>query len=133
MRHWEIRVLRDGRGVAVVGIGTSVLFYVPRPDRTVELSKRILTLTQRQKRYGIGMICLELRQVEWAVNRKRAEHLCLHVESLVRLHKRKKALLGELQSLFPREEINRVWSMQFIFDRTGDGPVLNALTIFDEP
>ncbi len=45
--------------------------YQPRPDSNVRLRERIVSLAQRYRRYGTGMIYLKLRQAGEIVNYKR--------------------------------------------------------------
>ena len=53
-------------------------------------------------------------------------------DRLVRRRKRKKVPLGERQPLIRPVAANEVWSMDFVFDRTGEGRVLKCLTIVDD-
>ncbi len=75
VRYLMERGLTERRALAVVRMSASSLRYVRRPDRNVELRERILALAQRHKRYGVGMIYLNLRQEQWPVNYKRVERL----------------------------------------------------------
>lgn len=45
---------------------------------------------------------------------------------------RKKVPAGERQSLLRPSDANEVWSMDFVFDRTAEGPVIKCLTIVDD-
>lgn len=63
------------------------------------------------------------------MNYKRVERLYQDAKLQVSRRKRKKILLGERQSLLWPEAANQVWSMDFVFDRTGEGRVTKALTI----
>ncbi len=54
--------LSERRALAVLCMSASALRYIPRPDQNVALHERILTLAQRYKRYGVGMIHLPLTQ-----------------------------------------------------------------------
>lgn len=78
------------------------------------------------------MIYLKLRQAGVLVNYKRVERLYQDAELQVRRRKRKKVPIGERQSLFRPLTANEVWSMDFVFDRTGEGRVLKCLTIVDD-
>ena len=49
--------------------------YQPRPDSNARLRERIVSLAQRHRRYGTGMIYLKLRQAGEIVNYKRVETL----------------------------------------------------------
>ena len=126
------RGLSERHALRVARMSASALRYAPRPDRNVELRQQIVTLAHRHKRYGVGMIYLKLRQAGVLVNYKRVERLYQDAELQVRRRKRKKVPVGERQSLFRPLTANEVWSMDFVFDRTGEGRVLKCLTIVDD-
>ena len=126
------RGLSERHALRVARMSASALRYAPRPDRNVELRQQIVTLAHRHKRYGVGMIYLKLRQAGVLVNHKRVERLYQDAELQVRRRKRKKVPVGERQSLFRPLTANEVWSMDFVFDRTGEGRVLKCLTIVDD-
>ena len=113
-------------------MSASALRYAPRPDGNVELRERIQALAQRHKRYGVGMIYLKLRQAGMLVNYKRVERLYQEARLQVRRRKRKKVPVGERQPLLRPTAANQVWSMDFVFDRTGESRVLKCLTIVDD-
>ena len=124
--------LSERRALSVVRMSASALRYAPRPDRNVELRERIMSLAQRHKRYGMGMIYLKLRQEGLLVNYKRVERLYQEAKLQVRRRKRKKVLVSERQPLLRPSRANEVWSMDFVFDRTAEGRVIKCLTIVDD-
>ena len=77
VQHWVSKGLSERRSLAVVRMSASALRYEPRPDRNVELRERIVSLAQRHKRYGVGMIYLKLRQEGLLVNYKRVKRFDL--------------------------------------------------------
>jgi len=95
VRQWMQRGASERRALATIGMSASVLRYVRRADRNVELSERILALAYRHKRYGVGMIYLKLRQEGRIVNYKRVERLYQAQQLQVRRRKRKKVPVGE--------------------------------------
>lgn len=96
-------------------------YSTPRPDRNVVLRERILTLAQRHKRYGVGMIHLKLRQAGMHVNYKRVERLYQQAQLQVRRRKRKKVQAGERQPLLRPSSANQVWSMDLSLARLSEG------------
>ena len=132
MRDLVSKGLSERRALAAVRMSASALRYAPRPDGNVELRERIQALAQRHKRYGVGMIHLKLRQAGMLVNYKRVERLYQEARLQVRRRKRKKVPVGERQPLLRPTAANQVWSMDFVFDRTGEGRVLKCLTIVDD-
>jgi putative transposase len=132
VREWIAKGLSERRALSVVRMSASSLRYEPRPDRNVELRHRIVTLAQRYKRYGVGMIHLKLQQAGIPVNYKRVERLYQEARLQVRRRKRKKVAMGERQPLLRPSRANEVWSMDFVFDRTAEGRVIKCLTIVDD-
>lgn len=114
------------RALAVAWMSTGESAHAPRPHRHVDVRGRILDLAHRYKRYGLGMIHLQRRQEDLRVNYKRVERL------QVRRRKRKKASVTLRQPLLRPALANEVWSMDFVFDRTADGPALKCLNIVDD-
>ncbi len=122
----------ERRALQVVRMSASALRYQPRPDRNGPLREQILTLAQRHRRYGAGLIYLKLRQSGWVVNHKRVERLYGLAGLQVRRRKRKKVPVQDRQPLVRPEMANQVWSMDFVFDRTAEGRVIKCLTIVDD-
>lgn len=63
VRHMTARGLSERRSLRVIGMSASSFRYQMAPDRNQALREQIITLTQRHRRYGSGMIYLKLRQV----------------------------------------------------------------------
>jgi putative transposase len=124
--------LSERRSLAVVRMSANSLRYEPRPDHNVELRAHILAFAQRQQRYDVGMIHLKIRQVGRPVSCKRVEWLYQKSKLRAGRRKRKKVLVDERQPLPGPERANGVWSMDFVYDRTGEGRVIMCLTIVDD-
>ena len=115
--HWmSSKGLSERAALRVIAMSASALRYLPRDDRNGELRAKILSLAQRHRRYGVGMIYLKLRQAGHIVNYKRVERLYREQKLQVRRRKRKKVPIGERQSLMRPDQPNQVWSMDFVFD-----------------
>ena len=67
--------LSERKALRIIKMSASSLRYQPKPDRNVRLREQIMTLAQRHRRYGSGMIYLKLRQAGALVNHKRVELL----------------------------------------------------------
>jgi hypothetical protein len=106
-------------------MSASVLRYQPRPDRNAELRTSIVALAQRNRRYGVGMFYLKLRQRGECVNYKLVERLHRLEKLQVQRRKRKKRDLTERYHLGRPSRLNEVWSMGFVFDQTASGQTLN--------
>ncbi|MBA4742973.1 MAG: IS3 family transposase, partial [Azoarcus sp.] len=124
--------LSERRALRVIGMSASAYRYRPGPDRNAALREQIVTLAQRHRRYGSGMIYLKLRQAGERVNHKRVERLYAEAKLQVRRRKRKKVPVADRQPLGRPHAANQVWSMDFVFDRTAEGRVIKSLTVVDD-
>lgn len=124
--------LSERRALRVIGMSASAYRYQPAPDRNMTLRGQIVGLAQRHRRYGSGMIYLKLRQSGLMVNHKRVERLYAQEKLQVRRRKRKKVPVSDRQPLGRPSAANRVWSMDFVFDRTAEGRVIKNLTVVDD-
>lgn len=132
VRHMISNGLSERRALRVVGMSTSAYRYQPCADRNTALKEQIVALAQRHRRYGAGMIYLKLRQAGMVVNHKRVDRLYAEAGLQVRKRKRKKILMADRQPLGRPEAANRVWSMDFVFDRTAEGRSIKNLTVVDD-
>jgi len=98
----------------------------------VALREQIVSLAQRDKRYGAGMIYLKLRQAGHVVNHKRVDRLYAVERLQVRRRRRKKIPVGDRQPLARPGSANEVWSMDFVFDRVASGRSIKSLTVVDD-
>ena len=87
--------LSERRSLRFVGMSPSSFRYRPVMDRNVALKEKIITLAQRYRRYGAGMIYLKLRQAGIVVNHKRVDRLYAEAALQVRRRKRKKIPAAE--------------------------------------
>ena len=132
VRSMVARGLSERRALAVLGMSASALRYVPAPDRNADLRARIVALAHRHRRYGAGMIPLQLRQAGEPVHAKRVHRLYVEARLQIRRRRRKKVPVADRQPLVRPTAPNEVWSADFVFDRTADGRVLKCLTIVDD-
>lgn len=124
--------MSERQALRIVGMSASALRYRPVPDRNTHLRERIVTLAQRHRRYGAGMIYLKRRQSGEPVNHKRVERLYGLEKLQLRRRRRKKVPMAERQPLVRPDTANHVWSMDFVFDRVASGRALKCLTIVDD-
>lgn len=124
--------LSERHALRVMGMGASSLRYQPAPQRNAELRQRIVDLAHRHKRYGAGMIYLKLRQQGLIINHKRVDRLYSLEKLQLKRRRRKKVPLADRQPLVRPTAADQVWSMDFVFDRIGDGRSLKCLAIVDD-
>ena len=126
-----VRRLSKRRCQGVVGMSSSALRYELRADREVALRAQIVALAQRHRRYGLGMMYLELRRAADLVNYNRVEKLYWLEQLHIRRRHRKKLKAVEHHPLLRPALANEVWAMDFVFDRVGTGRTLKCLTVVD--
>lgn len=132
VRYLIDKGLSERKSLRFVGMNPSAFRYRPVMDRNTALKERIITLAQRHRRYGAGMIYLKLRQAGEIVNHKRVDRLYAEAGLQVRRRKRKKIPASERHPLERPLAANQVWSMYFVFDRTAEGRVIKNLTVVDD-
>ena len=132
VRYLIDKGLSERKSLRFVGMSPSAFRYRPVMDRNTALKERIITLAQRHRRYGAGMIYLKLRQAGEIVNHKRVDRLYAEAGLQVRRRKRKKIPAADRHPLERPLAANQVWSMDFVFDRTAEGRVIKNLTIVDD-
>lgn len=113
-------------------MSASAYRYQPAPDRNQVLQAQIVTLAQRYRRYGAGMIYLKLRQAGMVVNHKRVDRLYAVAGLQIKKRKRKKVPVADRHPLERPQKADVVWSMDFVFDRTAEGRSIKNLTIIDD-
>jgi len=78
------------------------------------------------------MIYLKLRQAGETVNHKRVDRLYTEAGLQVKRRRRKKIPLSDRHPLECPTAANRVWSMDFVFDRTAEGRSIKNRTVVDD-
>jgi putative transposase len=124
--------LMERRGLANVGMGASALRYEPRPDWNMALRARIVALAQRNRRYGVGMIDLKLRQAGELINYKRVEGLFRLDKLQICRRRRRKIPVVDRQPLARPREADEMCSVDFVFVRIAAGRTLKCLAIVDD-
>lgn len=132
VRHMIGQGLSERRSLSVIGMSASAYRYEPAQDRNCALKEKIIALAQRHRRYGAGMIYLKLRQAGEIVNHKRVDRLYAEAGLQVKRRRRKKIPVSERHPLERPTTANQVWSMDFVFDRTGEGRSIKNLTVVDD-
>ena len=128
----RLKGLSERKALQIIKMSASSLRYQPKPDRNVRLREQIVTLAQRHRRYGSGMIYLKLRQAGELVNHQRVERLYALQQLQIKRRRRKKVPVSDRQPLERPLAANEVWSMDFVFDRIASGRSLKILGIVDD-
>jgi hypothetical protein len=94
-------------------MSAGALHYQPWPDRDVGLRAQIVALAQRHQYYMAETIDLKLHQAGERVTRKRVERRYAQERLHMRLRRRNKIPLIELQPLIRPGAANERWWMAF--------------------
>jgi transposase InsO family protein len=124
------------RACKALGVARSVVRYrVRSPDKDKELLGRMRELARKHPRFGYRRVAALLRGGGYEVNDKRVQRLWRREGLKVPRKVRKKRRLGHDGNGCTRrraQQINEVWSYDFVFDTTAVGRLLKILPIVDE-
>jgi len=91
------RGLTERQALTVIGMSASSFRYLLAPDRRADRRQTIVVLAHRHRRYGAGMMYLQVRQQGLRVNHKRIERLYAEAQLQVWRRTRKKMSVGDRQ------------------------------------
>jgi len=122
----------ERRATRVIGMSRSSLRYrSTRPDQAV-LRKRIREIAEPRVRYGCRRIYILLRREGWRVNHKRVHRLYREEGlSLRRKRPRRHVTAARREQRVEAQEIDDIWSMDFVSDGLFNGRRFRALTLVD--
>ena len=104
---------------------------MPRPDRNIELRRRLKDLAHERRRFGCKRLYLLLRREGYKINHKRVERL--YRQEGLALKKRKKKRPSQCRLVLPvAKKVNQRWSMDFVSDSLYNGRRFKALTVIDQ-
>ncbi len=99
------------------------------------LSRRMITLSRENPRYGYRRIWALLRREGWAANKKRVQRLWRETDLKVPAKERKRRRVGSSENGSSRRRASRpghVWSYDFAMDSTEEGRRLKVMSVVDE-
>ena len=99
------------------------------------LTRRMVTLSRENPRYGYRRIWALLRREGWAVNKKRVQRLWRETDLKVPARERKRRRVGGCENGSSRRRASRpghVWSYDFAMDSTEEGRKLKVMPLVDE-
>jgi putative transposase len=124
--------MSERRACSVVVLHRSTARYPARPDRDVALKNRLQQLAETRTRWGMPMLHTFVRREGLVVNHKRTERVYRELGLSLRRRRRKKRP-SHLRVMMPvPTEINKRWSMDFVFDQLTTGRRLKCLTLGDD-
>ena len=116
------------------GVSETCFRYGPKLHCENErIADLLIGLTNAKKTWGFGLCFLYLRNVKrhpW--NHKRVYRIYRELELNLRIKPRKRLKREKPEALAVPDRPNRVWSMDFMADRLGDGRAFRLLNVLDD-
>ena len=98
-----------------------------------QIADWLLRLTDIHRNWGFGLCYLYLRNVKgFKWNHKRIYRIYKELELNLRIKPRKRLNREKPEALAVPEEINQVWSMDFMHDPLSDGRSFRVLSVIDD-
>ena len=118
----------------IFSISPSCYHYQPKlSDENAEIADWLLRLTTANKRWGFGLCFLYLRNIKgYGWNHKRVYRIYRDLELNLRIKPKRRIKRDKPDALSVPEEINQVWSMDFMSDSLADGRSLRTFNVLDD-
>jgi len=112
---------------------TCYRYEAKRNAQNEQIANWLLRLTDNHRNWGFGLCYLYLRNVKgFTWNHKRIYRIYKELELNLRIKPRKRLNREKPEPLTVPEEINQVWSMDFMHDQLSDGRTLRVLNVIDD-
>lgn len=127
------RKLCERRACWLVGVERKTVRYKLRRIADDKLEAEITNLAFRYARFGYRRIWACLRRGGQIINRKRVFRIWQKLGLSLKCQTgRKKRRMPDAELLPKADKANRIWTYDFVFDRTASGARLKILTLVDE-
>ena len=125
--------LSERRACRLVGLSRDSYRHPPVPDQATQaLSTAIVDLAHARRRFGYRRIHDLLRPQFPDVNHKRVYRLYCAANLAVRKRKKAKRPMNERVPLQIAQNVNEVWSMDFVSDSLSNARRIKCLTVADD-
>jgi putative transposase len=125
--------LSERRACRLVGLSRDSYRHPPETDQmTKDLTGKIVEIAQARRRFGYRRIHDMLRPEFPGVNHKRVYRLYSEANLAVRRRKKAKRPASERVPLQLAQNVNEVWSMDFVSDSLANGRRIKFLTVADD-
>ena len=121
---------------ACVAFSISETCYRYQPKHTSEndaIANWLIRLTNNQRNWGFGLCYLYLRNVQhFQWNHKRVYRIYRELALNLRIKPKKRLVRTKPQALVVPEQMNEVWSMDFMHDQLSDGRSIRLFNVIDD-
>lgn len=136
MAHDAVRAKRLNIRQSCQAFGISQTCYRYQPklcDENILIAHWLEKLTGRWSNWGFGLCFLYLRNVKgFGWNHKRVYRIYCELELNFRIKSKKRLVRKKPEALKETENINEVWSMDFMQDQLYDGRIVRLLNVIDD-
>lgn len=125
--------ISERKACKFISVERSSLRYKRRPDKNIDLKKRMTYWSEKRPRYGHPRIHEMVLRDGFKVNHKRTERLYYRELNLgLKGKKKKRRYRSEARVPIPFPLApNKVWSMDFVSDQLSYGKRVRGLTVID--
>ncbi len=106
--------------------------YVPRPDSNQPVREQLQVLIEKHPAIGFWQCFHRIRRMEFTWNHKRVYNVYTKMGLNIRRRMKKRLPARVKHALFQPEEINQVWSVDYMSDSLWDGRKVRLLNILDD-
>ena len=121
---------------ACVAFSISETCYRYQPKRSSDnddIAVWLIRLTNNQRNWGFGLCFLYLRNVkQFGWNHKRVYRIYRELSLNLRIKPKKRLIRSKPQTLAVPEQMNEVWSMDFMHDQLSDGRSIRLFNVIDD-
>lgn len=116
------------------GISETCYRYQARlSSENEQIADWLLRLTTTNKRWGFGLCYLYLRNIKgYGWNHKRVYRIYRELELNLRIKPKRRIKRDKPDALAVPQQINQVWSMDFMSDSLADGRTLRTFNVIDD-
>lgn len=116
----------------IIGMPRSNYSYVARPDRNEPVREQLRTLIEKHPAIGFWQSYHRIRRLNLLWNHKRVYNVYTQMGLNIRRRARKRLPARVKHMLFQPDELNLVWSIDFMSDSLWDGRKIRLLNVIDD-
>ena len=116
----------------MVNMPRSNYSYSPRPDKNEPIREQLGKLIEKHPAIGFWQSYHRIRRLNYHWNHKRVYNVYTQMGLNIRRRARKRLPARVKQMLFQPEQINQVWSIDFMSDSLWDGRKIRLLNVIDD-
>ena len=106
--------------------------YVARPDKNEPVRKQLQLLIEKHPAIGFWQSYYRIRRMDFSWNHKRVYNVYTQMGLNIRRRMKKRLPARVKHALYHPDEINQVWSIDFMSDSLWDGRKVRLLNILDD-